>query len=552
VHFGLGSISEVDSIVVRWPDGRVNTIGKTAANQLLKISYADAHAGKPVAPDKATPFYESTAQTMTSPFLHHENSVDEYADQVLLPHMFSRSGPFISVGDVDHDGNDDFYVGGAAGQPGGLFVQRDEKFIRKQMPTFQADKSYEDMGSVMLDFDKDGDLDLYVVSGGAEFDEGSSKYNDRLYINDGHGLFDKVIRIDTKSSGSCVVPIDFDRDGDMDLFRGGQVVPHHYPTAPLTYLLVNENGKLVDRTKELASAVSNVGMVNAATPVDLNGDGTMELVVVGEWMPVTIFGFADGKFEDVTSHYVGENTSGWWSKVLADDLDGDGDQDLIVGNIGENYKFRASTDKPFQVYADDFDHNGTNDIFLARYLTDSMVVPIRGRECTSQQMPIIADKFPTFRDFANSDLQGILGEGIRQAVHKKATLFSSVLMINENGKLRISKLPVDVQVSVINSLIVDDFDGDGIKDILVAGNKFDTEVETTPADGSPGFFMKGLGGLKFKTLKPEQSGFFVPYNVKDMQPLHTINGRSILVSSNNDALRSFVVRKGVGKTVAVK
>ncbi|MGC3945801.1 MAG: VCBS repeat-containing protein [Chryseolinea sp.] len=551
VHFGLGSVSGVDSILVHWPDGKENVLKQTQSNQTLKISYASAQLGNKKRNSGLAPFTESTTQ-LSAPFIHKENKVDEYADQVLLPHMFSRNGPFISVGDADHDGNDDFYIGGASGQSGALYLQRDGQLARKQIQSFDTDKGYEDMGSVMHDFDGDGDVDLYVASGGAEFDEGSPRYKDRLYLNDGKGNFGNAELIDTKSSASCVILIDFDKDGDLDLFRGGQVVAHKYPASPSSYLLMNDKGKLVDRTKEVAPQLSNIGMVSSATAADLNGDGNTELVVVGEWMPITVFTYANGKLNDVTSEYVSEETSGWWSTIVADDLDGDGDQDLIAGNIGENYKFKASVEKPFQVYADDFDHNGTNDIFLARYLTDNMLVPIRGRECSSQQMPVIAEKFPTFRDFANSDLPGILGEGIKKAVNKKATLFSSVMLINDGGKLRTRKLPVDVQVSVINAFIVDDFDGDGIKDILVSGNKFDTEVETTPADGSPGFFMKGLGDLKFRTLKAEESGFFVPYNVKDMRQLKSVNGNTIVVSSNNDKLRTFSVRKTGQRTVAAK
>ena len=552
VHFGLGSVINIDSIVVRWPDGKENVIAKTGSNQMLKISHQTAVAGRRKKVRTLTPFTESTAQTLSTAFVHKENAVDEYADQVLLPHMFSRNGPFISIGDADRDGNDDFYIGGASGQAGALYSQRNGQLVRKPTASFESDKAYEDMGSVMQDFDGDGDADLYVASGGSEFDEGSVKYNDRLYMNDGKGNFGKTQLINTKSSASCVVAIDFDKDGDMDVFRGGQVVAHKYPSAPLSYLLVNDNGRFVDRTKEVAPGLSNIGMVSSATTADLNGDGNLELVIVGEWMPITVFAYDNGKLNDVTREYIGEETSGWWSAIVADDLDGDGDQDLIAGNIGENYKFKASVDKPFQVYADDFDHNGTNDIFLARYLSDNLLVPIRGRECTSQQMPVIAEKFPTFRDFANSDLPGIIGDGIKHAVNRKATLFSSVILINEGGKLRSHKLPVEVQLSVINAFVVNDFDGDGIKDILVAGNKFDTEVETTPADGSPGFFMKGMGHLKFRTLKSEESGFFVPYNVKDMRQLKSINGNTIIVSSNNDKLRTFAVRKAGDRTVAAK
>jgi enediyne biosynthesis protein E4 len=212
---------------------------------------------------------------------------------------------------------------------------------------------------------------------------------------------------------------------------------------------------------------------------------------------------------------------------------------LIAGNIGENYKFKASKEKPFQVFAKDFDSNGTNDIFLARYYRDSLLVPIRGRECTSQQMPVIAQKFPTYLSFAQSDLPAILGKDIESALHKKAHLFSSVILLNDNGKFSIRKLPTDAQLSAITGIIVMDFDRDGKKDILLAGNKFDTEVETTPADASPGVFLKGLDGLNYKSMKPRESGFFVPYNVKDIQPIRLNKEFAVIVGINNEGLRVF-------------
>ncbi|MBL7870911.1 MAG: VCBS repeat-containing protein [Cyclobacteriaceae bacterium] len=538
VHFGLAQLSKVDSIKVVWNNGNVNLIKETKANQLIQIDYAKAVKAVPNKSVKPTLFKE-VSSILASEFIHTENDFYEYRDQILLPHMFSRSGPFMTVGDVNHDGAEDFYVGGAANQAGSLYIQSNGKLVKKSIAAFETDKGFEDMGSLLFDADQDGDVDLYVVSGGSEFAEGAKQYQDRLYLNDGKGNFTKSTLPTTKSSGSCVVPYDIDGDGDLDLFRGGQVVASAYPKSPRSYLLINENGKFVDKADELAPGLSNTGMVNSAIWVDLNGDKKSELVIVGEWMPIKVYEIKEGRLVNISEELGLQNTEGWWNKISADDLDGDGDQDLILGNLGENYKFSATVEKPFEVYAKDFDGNGTNDIFLARHYSESLLLPIRGKECTSQQMPVIAQKFPTYRSYAESDLIGILGKNMENAMHRKAVLFSSVMLINDNGKFTIKRLPTEAQLSTINGLIVFDFDKDGKKDILLAGNKFDVEVETTAADASPGAFMKGTGNLDFKPIKHFESGFSVPYNVKDIQMI-TVQGKPvILVTSNNDKLRVF-------------
>lgn len=547
VHFGLGEKEKVDSIVIAWPDGKENVLNNINTNQVVKVNYKEAIPGTNRNTAYQVSFADVTGQLLSVPFLHKENVYDEYKDQVLLPHEFARSGPFIATGDVNGDGTADCYIGGAKDQAGSLYLQENGKLIRKIIPVFEADRKYEDMGTTFFDADNDGDLDLYVVSGGSEFNEGSDMYQDRLYLNNGKGVFFKSTLPVTISSGSCVIVFDFDGDGDMDIFRGGEVVPHQYPKPARSYLLVNEKadmkgeaptGKFVDKTEELAPDIALAGMVKSAVAADLNGDKKPELIVAGEWMPIKIYEYSGGKMNDVSSRYGLENTEGWWNKLIADDIDNDGDIDMVAGNLGENYKFQASKEKSFEVYAKDFDNNGTNDIFLAKHLNNVMV-PIRGRECTSQQCPMIAKKFPTYLSFAESDLKEILGKDIESALHYQAYLFSSVILINDNGKFRVKKLPVEAQLSTVNGMLIDDFDGDGKKDILLAGNKFDVEVETTPADASPGVFLKGMGDGNFKSTKPLESGFFVPYNVKDIQAIKTKTGRAVLVSSNNDRFRVF-------------
>lgn len=542
VHFGLGKTDKIDSAVIVWPDGKSNSLQNLTTNQVVKVNYQQAvQSGNPRYVYDPL-FAEVTNQFLSTPFLHTENKLDEYVDQVLLPHEFSRSGPFVATGDVNADGTEDFFIGGAKDQSGSLYLQVNGTFVKQTVAAFDADKKYEDMGTLLFDADGDKDLDLYVVSGGSEFNEGSGMYQDRLYINDGKGNFTKSVLPATISSGSCVVAFDVDGDGDLDLFRGGEVMAHKYPYPPTSYLLINEKGKFVDKTNELAPDLLNIGMVKSAIGADLNGDKKAELILAGEWMPVKVFEYAKGKMKDVSANYGVDKTAGWWNKLVADDIDGDGDLDLIAGNLGENYKFQASIEKPFEVYAKDFDGNGTNDIFLAKHLSNKMV-PIRGRECTSQQCPMITEKFPTYLSFAESDLTGILGdEALKTALHHQAYLFSTVVFVNDKGKFTAKKLPMEAQLSTVNGIIVKDFDGDGIKDILMAGNKFDVEVETTPADASPGVFLKGLGKNEFKSYMPMESGFFVPYNVKDIQLINSGNRSAILVSSNNDRLRVFEKR----------
>ncbi|MHA4844571.1 VCBS repeat-containing protein [Flavitalea antarctica] len=537
VHFGIGTQTSIDSIVVVWLDGKENILRNAPANREMVIDYSGAVAGKAGA-SQADPLFTAAPGLFSKAFNHKENTYDEYVDQILLPHMFSRSGPFVASADADSDGAMDFYVGGAANQPGKLYLQKGGRFVMQSVPAFETDKPYEDMGAVFLDIDKDGDMDLYVSSGGAAHPDGSPLYQDRLYINNGQAAFAKPVMIPTGSSASCVVAGDFDGDGDTDIFRGGQVTPHVYPKAPRSYILINENGKLVDKTQAFAPGLMNPGMVNTAAWADLNGDKKAELIISGEWMPVIVFESNSGKFNNASSKFGFDKTEGWWNRLVIDDVDGDGDMDIIAGNLGENYKFKASTAKPFEVYAKDFDNNGTNDIFLAKYNGD-VQVPVRGRECTSQQCPFILTKFPSFLSFAESDLETILGDEMETAIHQKAYMFSSVVFVNEGGKFKPVKLPVEAQFSTVNGIIVDDFDKDGIKDLLLAGNKFDVEVETTPADASPGLFLKGLGKSLFRSVGPLQSGFFVPHNVKDLVAINTTSGKVILVTSNNDSLRIF-------------
>ena len=521
VHFGLGNHDKIDQISVVWPDGQEYLQHDVAVNQTLTIKYEEAE----IAPSSRmsvnpTLLTDKTTSYFKKPFIHQENEFDEYRIQVLLPHKLSQLGPSLAVGDVNQDGLEDFFVGGAHQQSGNIYLQSDKKpFTTKAISDFAAEKHMEDTGAAMFDADGDGDLDLYVVSGGNEFQPASPYFQDRLYLNDGLGNFHLSNGLPIiSSSGSCVRPYDFDQDGDFDLFVGGRVVPFHYPSAPESYLLENDHGQFKVVTPDIAPELSQIGMVTDAVWADLDGDKQAELIVVGEWMPITIFKKTNGQYQNASTSYLSAPSQGWWNTIHATDYDQDGDMDLIVGNLGLNYKFKASDDQPFTVYADDFDQNGTNDIFLAKYEDDRMV-PVRGKECTAQQIPSLNTKFKSYTKFADADIHQILDGKTKKALKYEANLFASVFLENREGVLQIKPLPAEAQFSTINGIISNDFNQDGQQDLLMAGNRFETEVETTRSDSSPGtlFMQKGQGD--WYALPPSKSGFFVPYNVKVIQKI---------------------------------
>ena len=537
-HFGVGGHAKVDEVKVIWHDGKVTTQNNIETNQVISIKYTEAINQS--AESESTPILAGLASGVLPKIKHKENNFDDFKKQILLPHSQSRLGPFLSRGDVNKDGLADIYVGGASGQSGELLIQKqDGSFSKKKVASFLGDKNHEDMGSCFFDFDSDGDMDLYVVSGGSEHPANDPYYGDRLYINDGKGNFKKdensVPTI--YSSGSCVRPCDYDRDGDVDLFVGGRTMPDLYPYPTVSYILKNKDNRFyIERNGQHLFPFVN-GMVTDATWTDINGDNLMDLIIVGEWMPITVLINNGQTLINATEQMGLADSNGWWNTITARDLDKDGDQDYVLGNLGTNYKFKASKEKPFHVYANDFDWNGSYDIFLAKELGD-IQVPIRGRDCSSQQMPNIKERFGSFKAFANADITALLGEKIDDAVHLQAKEFHSLILRNNGGSLAIEYLPHESQLSCVNAIEVDDFNNDGHLDVLVAGNNFDTESETTRADGSVGLLMTGQADGTFVSKPVEESGILLPYNVKDMISVRTTDSKVILVASNNDYLRA--------------
>ncbi len=546
LYFGLAGHEKIDSLCVKWPDGKVQILTQVSTNQKLTLHYTDATMSPSVPAARERLFREITDQVQPG-FSHKENSFIDFDYQPLLPHKLSMTGPGITVGDVNSDQLEDFYVGNASNSAGQLFIQGiDGTFSVQQGPWEKEGNRLEETGSLLFDADNDGDPDLYVVSGGYEFPEGSKEYQDQLYINDGKGNFitDENALPVTTSSGSCVKAFDFDRDGDMDLFVGGRQVPRQYPFPAQSYILENKSEKGIvkfeDVTDKVAPELGKAGMITDALCADIDNDSWPDLIVAGEWMPVCYYRNSNGKFSRTEI----AGTKGWWFSIEGADFDKDGDIDLVAGNLGLNFRYKASAEKTFDVYAADFDQDGKSDIALSYYQGNKQY-PVRTRSCFLTQNPGLSLRFPTVKSFAEATISDVYTkEVLKESLHLQAQTFASCYFENMgNGEFAMRKLPVEAQLSSVNDMIIDDFDGDGHQDILAAGNLFNVEVVTPRNDGSIGVFLKGDGEGHFTALPFESSGFFAPGDVKSLALIHINNKkREILVGNNNDRLQIFRVR----------
>lgn len=553
VHFGIGDAKEIAEVEVVWPDGRFQVINNVPANQLIELKQVAAKYRKsPKKETKSFPIAQVDPIELGIDFVHRENEFNDFAKEVLLPHKQSTLGPKISVADVNGDGLQDFFVGGASGQGGVLYFQKPNGTFEKghSQPWAELDAVCEDLDALFFDPDFDGDMDLYVVSGGGgDFEGRKAALQDRFYVNmDGRGTYGKVGNAlpEMHSSGNVVRASDFDKDGDLDLFIGGAAQPGRYPYPDRSYLLrFNEkNLRFEDVTKDIAPDLVAPGLVKDAVWTDLNKDEFPDLVIVGEWMPISVFINEKGSFRNASADYGTDNLKGWWYSIAQSDIDRDGDPDFVVGNLGLNGKFHADFGHPFNVFANDFDKNGTCDIVLTKEYKGRLV-PTRGRQCSSEQMPFIKQKFPTYKDFANASVEDILGKkNLEEALHLQVTTFSSGLLINHgNGKLEFRPLPNEAQIAPINGIVCQDLDEDGYDDLIISGNNFDAEVETPRYDAGTGLVLRGNGKGDFTPVLARESGFFTPWNVKHINTLQLANQKDhlILVAANNEPLRAFRV-----------
>lgn len=533
LHFGLGTSEQIEQIKVTWPDGKVQELNEVSANQTLNLNYADAKAEQ--LKEVTQVFVERAAS-----FQHQENDFDDYKKEVLLPHKNSQHGPGIAVADINNDGLEDYYVGGAAGQAGGMYIQTQQGVFVSKSGVWKNDRACEDLNAHFFDADSDGDQDLYVVSGGNEFEQQPHLLQDRLYLNDGKGSFSKAVSALPKMevSGQAIASADMDGDGDLDLFVGGRLIPGKYPFAPRSYVLENEGGVFRDVTLKWAPSIQKVGMVTDASWLDWNADGKQDLLLVGEWMSITLLENNGYKLNDVSQEYGLEQQTGWWKSIEVADFDNDGDLDMVLGNNGLNYKYQATAEEPFQVYAHDFDKNGSMDIVLG-YFNKGTLYPVRGRQCSSEQCPIIEEKFATYSAFGSADLQAIYGADLDLALHYKVSNFASVYVENMGDSLAVRALPQEAQLSVVNGIVSEDIDADGNIDLILSGNLHVSEVETPRNDASIGLVLKGNGDGTFKYWPVEETAYFTPGDVKDIELLKLANKRLILVANNDAAMQMF-------------
>lgn len=534
LHFGLGT-SSIENVIVAWPDGKKQELGKVQVNQTIHISYADAKPSESFNASEKLVFNKLDLVALGLDYEHQEQLFNDYEQQLLLPYKMSQSGPTAAVADVNADGLADVFIGGAQGQPASLFVQlTNGKFKKKTQQSFILDAVHEDVGSLFFDYDKDGDVDVYVVSGGNEQEANSAYYQDRLYRNDGAGNFVKTTDVLPRVTiaGQVAKAADIDSDGDLDLFIGGRHVPWSYPSAPSSMLLRNDNGKFTDITKEHLRIEQPLGMVTDAIFTDVDGDHDQDLMLVGEWMPITVLLNDDGEFKSKKISGL-EEITGLWSAIEAADIDGDGDVDYLLGNLGLNTKYKADATHVFEVYGKDFDNSGSFDIVLVNKYKDKRV-PVRGKQCSSEQIPFINQKFSTYEAFANASVEEVYGkDALAAAVHYKVDNLASICLENLGDKgFKQHVLPNEVQISPITDFELADINGDGNLEVLAIGNMYAVEVETVRFDASKGTVLT-FATNGFKVLN--NTGFKVKGDARKLKTIQQKEKKVLLVLKNNAA-----------------
>jgi enediyne biosynthesis protein E4 len=543
LHFGLGPTEFIDSIRVRWPDLSEQVLRNIQADRAITVKWEDAAkpSGKKTTgiPEKKLFAFSEIAGLK---FKHTEDDYTDLNREKLIPHSLSAEGPPVAVSDVNGDGKDDLFVGGARGQAAMIFMQQENgTFMPLDVPQFDREKYTEDVDAVFFDADGDGDQDLYIVRGGSVLPVGNPLLSDLLLINNGKGEFTKSSLPAVSHNGSCVRPCDFDGDGDLDLFLGSRSVPGSYGLSPVQYLLENDgHGNFKDVTDARSGDLKNMGMVTDAAWMDYDGDGYPDLVATGEWMKMCIFRNDKGYFKDATSMAGLDETSGWWNCITVADIDGDGDPDLVGGNLGLNSILKASVSEPVEMYLNDFDNNGTLDQVICSY-QNGVSYPVASLDDLTGQLPYLSKLYAHYADFGGKTAKDIFGKkALQQSTLKKAVLFESCIFLN-NGKGVFTRtaMPTEAQFSQVRDILVQDFNRDGIMDLALVGNDYAVRPSYGRYDASYGWCLLGNREKKYKAMMPVESGFVVKGDSRRMAPV-TIDGlQYILVTVNNGNLHLF-------------
>ncbi len=555
LHFGTGNETTISKIEIAFPSSKKIILSNVQADQVLTIYESDAKViGSTIAETSKIKFTD-ISKTGKFSYTQKENDFIDFKREPLIPYKCSRKGPYYAKADVNGDKLEDLFIGAAAGSEGKLMMQNvTGSFTEKKQAAFTAAKNQEDMGSLFFDADGDSDMDLYVVSGGAEFSKGNTLYQDRFYKNDGKGNFtttSNALPIEG-FNGSSVTALDYDGDGDLDIFVGGHVVPGKFPKADRSMLLQNNKGVFTDVTNQSATALLNPGIINQALWADVDGDGKNELSISGEWMPLEIYSYQNGQFikKQNSVHIIlpskkdtlisMDALSGWWYNMKAEDLDNDGKLDFVMGNRGLNCLIKGDINEPCTIYAKDFDNNGSYDAVLG-YYNEGKCYPLFSRDQLIDQVPSMRKKFVRYRDYSGKTLDGIFTANEKKDMEVfKTNFFESGVLMNEgNNIFRFIPFPDKAQFSTINDMIIDDIDNDGIKDILVCGNTEDASVIIGVYDATSALLLKGTGKGNFTAVSPAENGLNVKGESRKMVYLKDKNKATLIFLKNDNAAQVF-------------